>query len=112
MTRAPASARLRAHSGAATACSSETTRRPSRGNDIDKPFNLSCPALVPALQPSLHVAVVRSFRVGYRQQKAFLAIEKARSQHVNMKESVEAVANAGKKRHASPLVDHHFGAGR
>src|SRR5665213_1500831 len=35
MTRAPASARRQVHCGAATACSTETTRKPERGRDIN-----------------------------------------------------------------------------
>src|SRR6185295_4929113 len=34
MTRAPASARRQVHCGAATACSTETTRRPASGSTI------------------------------------------------------------------------------
>src|SRR5262245_3477178 len=35
MTRAPASASRQLHMGAATACSSEMTRRPERGRDME-----------------------------------------------------------------------------
>ena len=66
MTRAPASARRLVAKGAATACSTETTRRPASGPSVASLTTRSrLYTVMPGLVPGIHLAQVR-LRVGCR----------------------------------------------